>query len=888
MDNATLQNEIIDRLIRDFGFIEQNGWLRGGRCPECGKKEIYTNIDNPWKLKCPRENKCNDGNPWEADIKDLYPDLFEKFNERYKSTPDNPNAIADAYMVISRGLDVQKIRGTYVQGRYKNPSANKETATVRFYVDVEKEIYMERFVESVYVTENNGDVKERKQRFHNSHQGQAWNPPGQEIKSGDEVFITEACIDALSLVSNGFKAVASLSSNNFPKFFFERYPKDVKWVWALDNDKAGVKWIRSHVKSMREKGYKVRAALPKPGAKEDWNDLHKKNLISKHQMNEYFYQGDLVIAKSAEDKALTMWREKGINNFHLDFDNCWHWFSLDIDKHIKTMEKEYPDLPEKERRMKAAEKSFTVSLLAKCKITFLYYQVAMVGDEGFYYARIEFPNKQKPIKHTFTGGQITATSKFKERLASIAPGCIFTGKGYQLDKICIQETFGLDRVETVDYVGYSKEHETYIFNDLAIHDGKLYSVNDDDFFNVKKHKVKAVDHGVALSINQNKSDYSEAWLDYLWCSHGAKGYVALIYWFGSLFAEQIRESQSSYPFLQFVGQAGTGKSTVLEFLWRLVGREGWEGIDPNKSSISARARVMGQVANLPCVFIEGDRETDESSRVHVKQVNWDEFKTAYNGRATHYRGTKTHGNQTYEPPFRAALVISQNNEIIASEAIQTRIVNIYLTREGHSLDTREAAEKLTKTTVEELSYFLIKSCLAEKVVMKTVNERARIYREEILAMTKVRIARIAECHGQLLALTDAFSKLFGLANERVDTIKTEIRSMAVKRQEACGKDHTVVHEFWEAIEFLEPRCLNKWERSLNHSKSEGLIAINLNEFAEAAAEFKQKVPALTELRKVLPASKIRKYKTYKSVASRSLGKTVRCYIFEPFEGDCLV
>jgi ABC-type uncharacterized transport system ATPase component len=49
------------------------------------------------------------------------------------------------------------------------------------------------------------------------------------------------------------------------------------------------------------------------------------------------------------------------------------------------------------------------------------------------------------------------------------------------------------------------------------------------------------------------------------------GFLALKAWllsrsgFGSLFAEQIRAAQSSYPFLEVVGEAGAGKSTLIEF-----------------------------------------------------------------------------------------------------------------------------------------------------------------------------------------------------------------------------------------------------------------------------------------------------------------------------------
>ncbi|MFZ1180903.1 MAG: hypothetical protein WAN92_05190 [Herbaspirillum sp.] len=58
-------------------------------------------------------NNCG----WEGHVKELYPDLFEKWSERYPSTPENrnPNAAADAYLKFGRGFDLAKIQGAYTQ-----------------------------------------------------------------------------------------------------------------------------------------------------------------------------------------------------------------------------------------------------------------------------------------------------------------------------------------------------------------------------------------------------------------------------------------------------------------------------------------------------------------------------------------------------------------------------------------------------------------------------------------------------------------------------------------------------------------------------------------------------------------------------------------------------
>ena len=39
-----------------------------------------------------------------------------------------------------------------------------------------------------------------------------------------------------------------------------------------------------------------------------------------------------------------------------------------------------------------------------------------------------------------------------------------------------------------------------------------------------------------------------------------------------------------------VAPSGTGKSTIIEFFWKLFGRSNYEGFDPQKATVAARAQ----------------------------------------------------------------------------------------------------------------------------------------------------------------------------------------------------------------------------------------------------------------------------------------------------------
>ncbi len=65
----------VERLTQEFGFKQQGDKLRQGKCPSCGKKELWTSADAPWVMHCPRTNNCGE----QIYIRDIYPDLFEKW-----------------------------------------------------------------------------------------------------------------------------------------------------------------------------------------------------------------------------------------------------------------------------------------------------------------------------------------------------------------------------------------------------------------------------------------------------------------------------------------------------------------------------------------------------------------------------------------------------------------------------------------------------------------------------------------------------------------------------------------------------------------------------------------------------------------------------------------
>ncbi|MFK3649307.1 toprim domain-containing protein [Lysobacter enzymogenes] len=870
----SIRHQVIDRLQRDYGLKHRPGtdYMRGGKCPACGKKELYTSHLKPWVLRCGRQSKCGR----EVHVKDLYDDLFDDWSKRYTATPANPTAAADAYLEFNRGFALKELRGLYTQETYYDRKVEAGTATVRFPLD--KGGYWERLIDRPH------RFGKQKARFKPgaSYAGVWWCMPAVDamLDTASEVWVVEGIFDAIAHVQHGHAAVSAMSSNAFPEESLRTLAKRragnlPTLIWALDNepavgDRPGTHdYIRKHVRRAEALGFRCRAALipQRDGKKTDWNDLHLRahahaeaDVAAKQwadDIAEARYQGALFMAKSAMEKGLLMYDHDKRSGFHLGHRSRLYWFEFDKLRYEKarssyTAEKgldddELDEVAEDRLRRAAAE----VHEIANCYPEALYFQRNEVTDESWYFFRVDFPHDAPSVKGTFTSSQTLNAPTFRDRLASFAPGAVFDGTAAQLIHVMKDQLFNIKTVDAIDFIGYSKEHRAYLLGELAVREGELVQVNAEDYFDFDKLRLKSTQKSIRLRLQRDAEAYREDWLPWLWLCFGTHGIVALAFWFGSLFAEQIRDAHESFPFLEATGEAGAGKTTLLTFLWKLLGRQDYEGFDPSKSSVAGRSRAMGQIANMPVVMLEADRS--QPDKAHAKSFDWDELKDFFGGGTLRTRGVRNGGNETYEPPFRGTIVISQNAAVDASEAILTRIVKLHFKRPTVTTESREAADNLNALPVDALAYFLLKAVRAEGQILAKFNERVRVYEARLREKKDIRIERVIKNHAQMLALLDCLRLVVPLTAEMVEGTAHAIVDMALDRQRAISADHPLVAEFWEVYEFLEG--LNHENPTVNHSRDENTIAINLNEFAAKAAYHSQQLADLKVLRTLLRDSR---------------------------------
>ncbi|APP83830.1 toprim domain-containing protein [Xanthomonas hortorum] len=889
-----LRQLVLQRLERDYGLKHRSGtsYMRGGVCPACSKKELYTFEPKPWVIKCGREAKCGH----ELHVKDLYDDLFDDWSKRFPITQASPTASADAYLESSRGFALAPLRGLYTQETYYDIKSKEGTATVRFALD--KGGWWERLIDRPH------RFGKQKARFApgKSYAGAWWCAPAaaELMRTATEVWIVEGIFDAIALLQHGVCAVSAMSCNAFPDESLRQLAKLragnlPTLVWGLDNEPGARDYTHKHARRADALGFKSRAALiaqPVNGKKIDWNDLHLRAQAggdSQKQwdaaLTEARYQGDLLMARSAIEKGLLMYDHNQASDFWLEYRSRLYWFEFDtvrFEKLLRDVESEEDSEIDPDKLAKIRRAACSVNKIANCYPEALYFQRQEVTDESWYYFRIDFPHDANSVKGTFTGGHISSASEFKKRLISLAAGAMFTGSGHQLDRLIEEQTEAIKTVEAIDFVGYSKEHRAYLLGDIAVRDGEVVTANEEDYFSFKKLRLKSTQKSIRLEIQRDPEAFRMDWLPWLWQCFGTHGMVAMTFWFGSLFAEQIRAGHKSFPFLEATGEAGAGKTTLLTFLWKLLGRSDYEGFDPAKSSKAGRARAMGQISGMPVVLLEADRS--EPDKAHAKTFEWDELKDFFGGGTLATRGVRNGGNDTYEPPFRGTIVISQNAAVDASEAILTRIVKLHFKRPQVTTESRIAADNLNALQVEELSHFLIKAVRCEGAILEKFAERVKFYEARLREKPDLRLERVIKNHAQMLALLDCLRMVITIPEEMIKATRDALLEMAFERQKAISADHAQVNEFWEVYEYLEASGNGK--PVVNHSRDNSRIAINLNQFAGKAAQFSQVVPDLKVLRGLLADSRRHKLVSANTAVNSAVltngfgaGTTVKCWVF---------
>ncbi|SEH99832.1 toprim domain-containing protein [Pseudomonas asplenii] len=892
--NARFTPEQFDRIYLDdvvpelqhdkeLGFQSKDEsleYFNKGICPGCGERTIYVSKLKPFQIKCNRLNQCG----YEEKTRERYRYLFENLSDRFPSTVDNPNATADAYLQRTRGFEIKRITGWYDQAR-RQMADGSYAATVRFPLC---DGYWERIIDATAVAANNGDKAGIRKGM--KYKGYGWEPKGQAYQKDDLVFVVEGIFHAIALWLAGYKAIAAISCNNFPWQIIEaEQGKGVRWVIALDDDRAGhdvIPKYRDRLTTMKES---CQVAL---SGTRDWDDVYRDGQLDDVFIQDALYQGQLFCARSAIHKAYLLYTRRPRPFFLVEFGQCL--FSARVN--TSELQKDLDDMPRKPGEEPTGyrtefTKHTTISQVANCVPRFEYLERDAISGEQRYFFKFDFPNRRLNCREPLPPSAITEPRGFAKALLERTPGGMFEGGEKVLGMLKSDWLRDPNVVRTLPFVGYDEVTGAYCYPGFGFYKGKAMQVNDHGFLDIKGQGLKTSARSYPMHRGQL---FDPSWFNDFKSVFGLNGLASLAWWTGSLFAEQIRAVQQGWAFLELTGAAGAGKSTLIRFLWRLVGRKNEEGIKPSGSGASAIGllRSLSAVSNLPVVLMESDKETtDAMGRTVIIQYNWDEIKSLFDINAKlRVTGVKTGNSDTDALIFRGSICISQNTMVEGSEAIITRIGYFHMTCDHHTAELKEVADRLKAMPVEQLSGYLATVLCQESAWLQKYFDVYRDCERRFLALGGVSHARIVQVHAQILAAAMATQSLFPDWSDRdIDSLAKHLEARALDRQQTLSAESKTAALFWQAYHYLNEQVVTiddgsgprqETRETLNHSSDKGLIAINIQHFQTASrAAGLEALPTIL-LQKALKTSKTHTFLETRKCHSRIEQRSLNCWIFK--------
>ena len=577
--------EILDALLKDTTFNFKNPsngkTLTQGVCPDCGQKTVWVKKEKPGRVWCNRENNCG----YTATTKELYPDLFENYAQRHPATEEDPNATARAYLA-DRGFNDGKIAGLYEQG-YRPIGKGITAPTVR--IRLWDDCYWERIIDKKHVV-----IAGRKNHFKKGTRikNRHWEPKGFTLEDNDTCYITEGIFNAWVFMHEGKKAVASFSSNNLPlDLINDNRKRGIVWVLAYDNDKAGIGHVREYLKIMDEYGETCQVMLTASN-KRDWNDEYERGVLNDRYMADALWRGQIVMADKARDKAFWLWARYPKNRIQLEFGHALYTFkvadkaedevydALGMDRGALDFLWTNPKANVEDARYALSGK-LAGSRISNCLPRFLYIERDPLTEDQDYFFHVSFRNGNPARLIALDGSALESAGSLNKALLGKTSGGTFDGDAQDIKKLKEQwfdnRTTEITRVR---FVGYDKDSNAWVYPGFGFHGGRFVPLNEMGFINAGPCKVKTkVSSAQIKMIHADQLD--ESWIGTFEQTFGPNGMVVMAWWLCTLYAEQIRATYQDWPFLELTGDPGTGKTTLLKFLWRCCGRiDGYEGFDP--------------------------------------------------------------------------------------------------------------------------------------------------------------------------------------------------------------------------------------------------------------------------------------------------------------------
>ncbi|MQT34850.1 hypothetical protein [Pseudomonas helleri] len=270
-------------------------------------------------------------------------------------------------------------------------------------------------------------------------------------------------------------------------------------------------------------------------------------------------------------------------------------------------------------------------------------------------------------------------------------------------------------------------------------------------------------------INNNQIELrSSIRFDNFYTVYGSQGVVAMAWWLGAQYAEKIRDEQWSFPFLHLVGMPSGGPTVLLSYLSKLIGQDSYPCFAPKHATPAWRARAIENAREQVVVLMDDSIPSKKSA------FDWDELKPLFNGGSLRTFNDQAKG--VVESNFNGALVITSNEPVQFSEAVESRMVEV-IVAQSRKTDSSDFAA-LEELSIELAGAFGRAVNQRKDELISIFNRLAPTHSESLLSEHGEKLSpRAAKNAGQLMALVDVLFLLLGLSHKQYVLALSEIHYM---------------------------------------------------------------------------------------------------------------
>lgn len=285
--------------------------------------------------------------------------------------------------------------------------------------------------------------------------------------------------------------------------------------------------------------------------------------------------------------------------------------------------------------------------------------------------------------------------------------CSFLGSAIQFKTIFVRLMDVEAEAIILNVLGWNNEYQVYVFADSVFRNKEILKVNEIGIIEAEEKRFYLPAFGLANSNNEdfeNEKLYAfepgdigfAEWSRLFFLSFGTNGAIGILFLILSVYRDIVFNQVRFFPFLFLFGDFGTGKTSFVERLLSLFGRD-IIGTPLNNATSIALSRLASTRINGLFYFKEYTSETDEKAQ--------DFILTAYDG-AGRTTGIKSNDNKTKSFPVRSGLIFDGNHLPTQKTAILSRMILLNFEESSFTEAQKKAYDKLKSAASKGLGKVL--------------------------------------------------------------------------------------------------------------------------------------------------------------------------------------